>query len=54
MKRNLIISALLALVVLVAQLLAHVSGGVAALSTVLAFLIAMGVLAISDRYGRKG
>ena len=53
MKRNLIISALLALLVLIAQLLAHVGAGVVALSTVLAFLISMGVLAISDRFGRR-
>ncbi|MFD1722678.1 hypothetical protein [Amnibacterium endophyticum] len=53
MKRNLIISALLALLVLIAQLIAGVSGGVVALSTVLAFLIALGVLAISDRFSRR-
>lgn len=53
MKRNLIISALLALLVLVAQLLARVGPGVVALSTVLAFGISLGVLAVSDRFGRK-
>lgn len=53
MRRNLIISALLALLVLVAQLLAHLSAGTVALSTVLAFAISMGVLAVSDRFGRK-
>lgn len=52
-RRNLIIAALLALLVLIVQLVAGQAAGVVALSTVLAFGIALGVLAISDRFGRK-
>ena len=53
MKRNLVIGALLAVLVLVVQLIAGNGWGVALLSAAIAVLITLFVLAISDRYGRK-
>ena len=54
MKRNLLISALLALLILIVQLVAGSSTAVVAVSVIVAFGISMGVLAVSDRYSRRG
>ena len=51
--RNIVISLLLALLVLIVQLVAGNGWGIALLSAAIGAVIAFFVLLISDRYGRR-
>lgn len=52
-RRNAVISLLLAALVAIVQLVAKVDAGVLWLSTAIAFVVALLVLAVSDRYSSR-
>ncbi|WP_375388680.1 hypothetical protein [uncultured Amnibacterium sp.] len=52
-RRDLLISAILAALILALQLLIRSTPVIALISAIIAFAVALGVLAVSDRFSRR-